>query len=307
MILVTGSLAYDYLMKFSGHFNDHLDQKNKNISVSFFAISNEKHFGGTAGNIAYSLSLLGVKPEIVSTAGNDFGDYIKHFEQCGIPAKNIKIVNEDITASAYVLTDLNNNQITTFYGGAMLRAEEKWPSSFHPDLVIIAPTQLEKMVYHVKKCQKEKISYIFDPGQSLPLWGKEGLLDAITKSKITIVNEFELSMIVKTLKMKNEEVLKLCSNFIVTLGEKGSFLIEKGKKTLIKVAQCGEVVDPTGCGDALRSGLLYGLEKGYSLEKACKFGSLVASYVISNKATQKHKFKMTELKKRFLDEFGENL
>jgi adenosine kinase len=299
MIAVTGSVAYDYIMTFEGVLKDHLLTDNTgNLSVSFFTPQLEKHFGGTAGNIAYNLSLIDEEVSLIGTLGKDYKDYFEHLESIAVKTKHLTTINDDITASAYILTDKEDNQITSFYGGAMLKANEKNISKVAPDFAIIAATEGETMKKHCQNCIDNNIPYVFDPGQSLPIWDKENLKKYIEASHITIVNEYELSLIANMLEIKNEEVKSLIKTLIVTLGENGSTIYENGKKTSIPVIKVDKAIDPTGCGDAYRAGLLYGLTHNISLEDACKMGAAIASFAVEKKGTQKHAFTKEDLEER---------
>lgn len=309
MITITGSLAYDYLMNFNGDLTKSLVKTNKNLSVSYFAKTLAKHYGGTAGNIAYSLALLGEKFHLVSTMGKDYPDYFAHFKKNGIETKNISIVKNDITASAYILTDNFNNQLTSFYGGAMLKSNEKKISEIKKKstLSIIAATELNTMIRHLDNSLKNKIPYILDLGQSMPLWTKEPLLKYVSASFITIVNEYELTLVAKVLGVTEKKVSSLCKNLIVTLGEHGSKIISGAKEINIPIYKIKKCIDPTGCGDAYRSGLLYGLANNLDLEKSCKIGAIISSFVIEKKGTQEHSFTKKDIEKRYKEAFKEKL
>jgi len=309
MIAVTGSIAYDYIMNFNGKFEDHIiKEKTDNINVSFFAESLEKHFGGTAGNIAYNLSLLGEEIFLISTIGNDFSDYFGQLDNLNISKEHLTIVEDDITASAYILTDNSSNQITSFYGGAMLKADEKEISSFaNIDYAIIAATELNTMLCHAEDCLTNNIPYVLDLGQSLPLWTKEPLMKYIKNCEITIVNDYELSMVAKILEVEKEEIKNLTKNLIVTLGEKGSVLFSEGEKQEIPVVKAKKVIDPTGCGDAYRAGIMYSLSKNLDLLDGCRLGSVISSFAVEYKGTQKHFFDKEELVKRFEETYKFNI
>jgi adenosine kinase len=307
MITITGSLAYDYLMKFNGTFKEHLIENKKNsLSVSFFAESLSKEFGGTAGNIAYSLGLLEIKPTLIGTLGKDHHDYFNHLTKNELSTKNITIIDNDISASAYILTDLKNNQITSFYGGAMLKADEtEIPDT--TDFAIIAPTEVNTMRKHAKYCTENNIKYIFDPGQSLPLWDKDALMKYIEKSYILILNEYETSLVIEKLKISKGNLIKMANIFIETLGAQGSCLHYDNNKITIPAIPVEEVIDPTGCGDAYRSGLLYGLSSGFNIKKCCQLGSILSSYPLRHKATQAHYFEFDEIEQKYKVFFKEKM
>ncbi len=300
-IITSGSLAYDRIMDFPGYFSDHiLPEKIHVINVSFTVNGVVEKFGGTAGNIAYGLSLLGERPIIVATIGRDFQRYFDWLRKNNIPRDNVRIIEGELTASAYITTDHADNQITGFNPGAM-----KHPSSFDFDgidpresIAIIAPGNLEDMVNYSLACQKRGISYIFDPGQSLPGWDARNLITCIAGSEIMVSNDYELELITTKTGLSKKELLGLTSNIITTMGELGSRVSGRDGEIEIPAIKPEKVVDPTGAGDAYRAGLIKGLVGGHDLEQSAKMGSVCASFAVECHGTQEYYFDTAEFERR---------
>lgn len=300
-IIVSGSIAYDRIMNFPGHFADHiLPEKIHLINVSFTVSSLVEKFGGTAGNIAYALSLLGEKPLILATVGHDYQAYFEWLAKNHLPTGHIKIIPEETTAGAYITTDLADNQITGFNPGAMKRESEFDFGTLKPaeSIAIIAPGNLNDMFDYSVACAEKGIPYIFDPGQSLPGWKPEDLLRCIGGSRLLISNDYELELILKKTGMKREKLLGLTGAVITTLGEAGSRLSTKEGDIAIPVVPAKKVVDPTGCGDAYRGALIYGLAHGRPLAEAALMGSVAASFCIEVYGPQDYHFTPEEFNAR---------
>jgi len=300
-IIVSGSLAYDRIMDFPGHFSDHiLPEKIHVLNVSFTVNGMKEKFGGTAGNIAYGLSLLGEKPAIVATIGRDYHAYFEWLVKNNMARDNIKVIEGEFTASAYITTDLADNQITGFNPGAM-----KHPSSFSfsnivPEncIAIVAPGNLEDMAKYSAKYQSLGIDYIFDPGQSLPMWDGQDLVRSIKGSRILISNDYELEMIIAKTGLDKQKLLQLTGAIITTLGELGSCIRSRDGETEIPAVKPRQVVDPTGAGDAYRAGLLKGLVQRKSVEQGARMGSVIASFAVECYGTQEYSFSMAEFEAR---------
>ncbi|MFP3867564.1 MAG: carbohydrate kinase family protein [Desulfobacteraceae bacterium] len=292
-IFISGSLAYDRIMDFPGKFADHiLPDKIHILNVCFMVNGLIEKFGGTAGNIAYNLALLGERPVILATAGHDCGRYEERLRRLKLPLVGIRAIPEEFTAGAYITTDQSDNQITGFNPGAM-----KYPSLFQFDgvnpskaLAIVAPGNLEDMLTYTSMYKERRLRYIFDPGQSLPQWSKEQLTEMITGSGLLISNDYELEMIVKTTGMEKAELLQYTGAIITTQGEKGSLVISQAGEEQVPAAKPAKVVDPTGAGDSYRAGLIKGLVLGYSLADAARLGATCASYAVEHHGTQEHHF-----------------
>jgi adenosine kinase len=306
-ILISGSLAYDRIMDFPGKFSDHiLADKIHILNVCFVVNGLTEKFGGTAGNIAYSLALLGEKPLILATAGNDFGQYEDWLRQHDLSLDGIRLIPEELTAGAYITTDMGDNQITGFNPGAM-----KYPSLYEVDhrqvpekLAIVAPGNVEDMVSYSLDYKKHKIPYIFDPGQQITSLSADQLTDVVSGSKLLIANDYELELVTEKTGLKKNELLERTEAIIVTLGENGSIIITAQDETKIGVAKPSKVLDPTGAGDAYRAGLIKGLVLEKELSEAASMGATCASYAIEHQGTQEHAFTLDEFWTRYRQNFG---
>ncbi|CCH47452.1 carbohydrate kinase family protein [Pseudodesulfovibrio piezophilus] len=306
-IYISGSLAFDRIMSFPDKFSNHiLPDKLHIINVSFLVDGLDEKFGGTGGNIAYNLALLGEKPILLSQVGKDFALYDSWLQQHGITVEGIRTVEQEFTASAYITTDQSDNQITGFNPGAM-----KYPSQYDfskidasEALGIISPGNMGDMVDHAKFYRDNGIPFIFDPGQQIPAFSGEQLAECFKGAEILITNDYELEMVLKATGMSKDEVLDSVAYLITTLGEKGATVNCQGEETSIASIPVDTVVDPTGAGDAFRSGLLKGLAMDKTVAEAAKLGSVCAAYAIEYKGTQEHSFTMDEFIKRYEDSFG---
>ncbi len=307
-ILVSGSLAYDRIMNFSGRFSDHImPDKIHMINVSFTVNGLKENFGGTAGNIAYSLSLLGEKPRIVATIGYDYHRYFEWFEECGLATDNIRVVDEEATASAYITTDLADNQITGFNPGAMKQQAGFDFSSLNPRecLAIVAPGNLQDMAEFTETHQKLGIYTIFDPGQSLPAWAGDDLANCIAQSNMLVSNDYELALIKDRTGKSTEELVEMAGTIITTKGEHGTEILTRLGAISIPVIPTPDLVDPTGAGDAFRGGLIKGLVEGAPLERAAMMGTVCSHYAIRKLGTQAHSFTPEEFQAKLVEHFGE--
>lgn len=307
-IYVSGSLAYDRIMTFQGNFRDHiLMDKLHMINVSFMVNSMDERRGGCAGNIAHSLALLGEKPVIVSSAGRDFDPYARALQKDGLPLEGIRIVEEDYTALCYITTDLDSNQITGFYAGAM-----QYPAIYEfphldaaIDMAIVSPGNVEDMRRLPAFYRKHGVPYIYDPGQQLPVLSAEDLRNAIEGSFACITNDYELNMICKATGMSEDELIGRTLWLVTTLGAKGCRVRgADGTDLTIKSVPVTKVQDPTGAGDAQRAGLLKGLALGLAMPEAAKFGAVSASYAIECMGTQEHEYTLEEFRDRYEKSFG---
>jgi adenosine kinase len=314
-ILVSGSLAYDRIMDFPGRFADHImPDKIHMLNVSFTVNGITEKFGGTAGNIAYALSLLGGKPRILATIGRDYHPYFQWLEQHGIPTEDIRIVAEEPTASAYITTDLADNQITEFNAGAM-----KYPSCFDFDklnpadfskinpaecIAIVAPGNLQDMAEYTRRHHELGIFSIFDPGQSLPMWQGQDLARCIGQSNMLISNDYELELIKQKTGLTVGQLVDMVDTIVTTKGEQGSEVITHGSSVRVPVIPTDNAVDPTGAGDAFRGGLLMGLVHGYPVERAAMLGTVCAHYVIQSHGTQEYHFTLDEFTAKLEGHFG---
>jgi adenosine kinase len=300
-IIVSGSLAYDRIMSFPGHFSDHiLPDKIHVLNVCFQVNGMKEKYGGTAGNIAYSLGLMGEKPIISATIGQDYSRYFAWLTQNGLSTDAVKIIGDEFTAGAYITTDLADNQITGFNPGAM-----QYPAGLNFDnlkaaetFVIVSPGNMEDMINYPVACRKKGIEYIFDPGQSLPVWNAKELLRAIEGCKILIVNDYELELVVSKTGRKKNDLLETVGTIITTMGESGSQISTKAGEIQISPAVARKVVDPTGAGDSYRGGLISGLVRGMDIEQSAKLGSVCASFAVECYGTQEYSFTPDEFAAR---------
>jgi adenosine kinase len=300
-IIVSGSLAYDRIMDFPGHFSDHiLPDKIHVLNVCFQVNGMREKFGGTAGNIAYALTLLGEKPMISATIGHDYHRYLAWLEKNGISTKTIKIIEEEFTASAYITTDLADNQITGFNPGAMKHSSCLDFDKLNPEdtIVIVSPGNLDDMVNYPRACKARGIDYIFDPGQSLPVLDAKDLLDALEGCRILISNDYELDLIMSKTGLNKEDLKKRAKAIIVTLGEQGSQVFLPDGEIRIPVVKPKKVDDPTGAGDAYRGGLISGMVRGMDIEQCARRGSVCASFAVEYYGTQEYRFSPEEFEER---------
>lgn len=307
-IYISGSMAYDKIMDFPGKFSDHiLPDKIHILNVCFTVNGMIEKFGGTAGNIAYSLSLLKTDPIILATIGKDYKRYYEWLKKNKISAEGIKIINEEFTAGAYITTDKSDNQITGFNPGSMKHPSEYRFDNVDPknSIALIAPGNLQDMAEYAKAYKNKNIRYICDPGQSLTAWGKNALTEWINGSMILISNDYELEMIMKITEINKKGLLKLAKMIITTFGEKGSLISTSEYDINVPSAKVSEVLDPTGAGDAYRAGLLKGIVMGKDIETSAKMGAVASTYAIEKYGTQEHCFTYEEFALRYRENFGE--
>jgi adenosine kinase len=308
-IVVTGSLAYDYIMNFPGKFSDHiLPDKVHMLTVSFLVDSMKRMRGGTAGNIAYNLALLGERPVVLSAAGQDFADYRAGMQKLGIDASGIKEVANEFTASCFINTDAVNNQIVAFYPGAVGHAKEVSLESLglsKGDWVIISPTDPESMLRHTTEAKKLGLKYIFDPGKQTPRLTREQILGGLDGCAALVGNDYEFGLMAKATGLTEDKLIALASLTVMTRGEEGSRLYEAGRAPVeIPTAKPVAVVDPTGAGDAYLAGLCFGLARGLPLPVAGRVAALAATYAIEHKGCQEHTYARPAFLARYREAFG---
>lgn len=300
-IIVSGSLAYDRIMDFPGYFAEHiLPEKIHVLNVAFMVNGIKEKFGGTAGNIAYALSLMGERPEISATIGHDYHRYLEWLTKNGLSTKQIKIIEEEFTAGAYITTDQADNQITGFNPGAMKFSSSLDFNRLNPQetLMIISPGNLGDMKNYPQECKARGIEYIFDPGQSIPMIEPQDLLQAIEGSRILITNDYELELIMSKTGTNKADLLKKAQAVIVTLGESGSRIFTPDREITISAVSPKKVEDPTGAGDSYRGGLLSGLVRGLTIERSARIGSVCASFAVECYGTQDYRFNNLEFDER---------
>ncbi len=307
-IYISGSIAYDRIMDFPGKFSDHiLPDKIHILNVCFTVNGMREKFGGTAGNIAYSLSLLKETPIILATIGKDYENYFNWLKKNQISLEGIRIIDDEFTAGAYITTDKADNQITGFNPGSMKYPSEYKFENIDPgtSIALIAPGNLQDMIECANVYKSKGISYICDPGQSLTAWDGNKLKNWIDGSMLLISNDYELEMILKMIGMDKKGLLGLTKTIITTLGEKGSLISNSESDVSIPAAKVLNISDPTGAGDAYRAGLLKGLVMGRDYETAARIGAVAATYAIEHYGTQEHYFTYEAFVDRYRDNFGE--
>ena len=302
-IVVTGSLAFDQIMNMPGRFADHiLPDKLHILNVSFLVDTLRRERGGTAGNIAYTLALLGNKPRVVAASGEDGKEYIDALEELGIDVSGVRVLGGETTALGTVMTDSDDNQIWAFYGGAMMRSGELELSVTKSDLVMIAPNDPKAVMKYVRECIDKRVGFVFDPAFQIPHYSKTDLKLAIENAEIVIGNDYEIELIrnvlgIKYYVLRDEQVL------VTTLGKKGSMIRQGKMEYKIKAVKVENPVDPTGAGDAYRAGFLAGYVQGKDLQICGQMGSVAAAYTVEKYGTQTHQFTLKEFEMRYKDEF----
>jgi adenosine kinase len=308
-LIVTGSIAYDYLMSFPGRFADHfIEGKLDKISVSFLVDEMNKQQGGCAANIAYSLALLEEKPLLVGAVGKDFGPYRDMLESVGVDTSSTVEFKDLFTASFFANTDETCNQICSFYTGAMQHARDISLKSIRLQdqaLAIISPNDPDAMRQYADECRELCIPFIYDPSQQIARLSGYDLRAGIKGSKVLIVNEYELEMFIKKTGIPESSLLNEAETVIVTLAEKGAEIRTQETTIAIPPGNPVQISDPTGVGDAFRSGLMKGMINGLSWETAGRMGTLAASYVIETEGPQSHKYDLKAFVERYKKAFGE--
>lgn len=302
-ILVTGSIAYDYLMRFPGRFKeaivmDALDQ----VSLSFLVDEMSKHNGGVAANIAYNMALLGSHPKLFGTAGRDFDGYRNDLHTVGVDTSTVVILPDVFTASFFANTDIDNNQIATFYAGAMGRAGEYGIFDVvetAPELVVISPNAPEAMNRYVAECVEHDIPYLYDPSQQTPRTDGQTLQHGIMNARYVAVNDYEWKLIQQKTQLTLEEVRDAGITLIVTHGKNGSTIHTPGHSYRIPIMDDVPTKDPTGSGDAFRAGVLRGIELGWTWEVIGRTGALTATYAVESVGTQNHSFDIKDFVERY--------
>ncbi len=307
--LICGSMAYDTIMVFDGHFKDHiLPDKVHMLNVSFLVPGMRRNLGGCAGNIAYNLKLLGGKGAPMATVGHDFAPYRVKLEKDGIEQKYLRTIHDEFTAQAFITTDLNDNQITAFHPGAMNHAHvQQVPTDGSVTLGLISPDGRDGMIQHAAQFAAANIPFIFDPGQGLPMFGGEELLSFVDQASWVTVNEYEGQLLSDRTGLSHEELAKRVDALIVTHGAQGSVIFTNAQQLHIPAAKPVAVNDPTGCGDAYRAGLIYGLMNKLGWEVTGRIASLCGAIKIAAHGPQNHQFTRAEFAAQYHAAFGQTL
>lgn len=307
-IIVTGSIAYDYIMVFPGHFKDHiLPDKMHILSVSFLVDSLKRLRGGTAPNISYNLALLGERPTIAGTVGEDFAEYRAWLDAQGVDTSGIKEISGDFTASCFINTDLKDNQITAFYVGAMAHASTismRDEANRSADLVVIAPNDPKAMAQYAAECTELGIPYLYDPSMQAPRMTAEELEAGFQGARILTGNDYEFGMMAEKLGISEAQLRRRVPITVMTKGEAGALITVEGEEFEIPVATPREVVDPTGAGDAFRAGFVKGLARGFSWPVVGRMAALSAVYAIEHAGSQQHSYTIAEFVERYRENFG---
>jgi adenosine kinase len=305
-LIVTGSIAYDYLMSFPGSFVEHfLPDHLSRVSLSFLVDSMDKRRGGCAPNIAYTLALLGERPVLMATAGQDFSDYRQWLEASGVDTSLVKEVAGKFTASFFCSTDQHNNQIASFYTGAMANAGElSFRSAGRCDLAIVSPNDPQAMIQYAEECRVLGIRCIFDPGQQCARMSGDELRAGLTGASVLIANDYEYELIQQKTGMNQADLLATCETLVVTRGEHGSRVITRDTTIDVAAVTPTRIVDPTGVGDSYRSGMMKGLALGADWQTSARMGSVSAAYALEHMGGQSHAFTWAEFQARYEREFG---
>ncbi len=304
--LICGSLAYDTIMVFPDHFKNHiLPDKVHILNVSFLVPRMRREFGGCAGNIAYNLKLLGGDPIPMATVGGDFGPYRAWFEEQGIPLRHVKVIDDLFTPQAFITTDHDNNQITAFHPGAMMRSHENHVRDVAGvSIGIVSPDGREGMLQNAREFAEAGIPFIFDPGQAMPLFDGAKLRQFIEQADYVTVNDYESNLLAERTGWDEKTIAGKVKAYIATRGPKGACIYADGKSFNIPPAHERRVTDPTGCGDAFRAGLIFGLQKGYDWETIGRMGNLMGALKVEHPGTQNQRFDYSEFAEQFKQQFG---
>ncbi|MFL6578185.1 MAG: carbohydrate kinase family protein [Povalibacter sp.] len=307
--LICGSVAFDTIMVFQDRFKNHiLPDKIHMLNVSFLVPQMRREYGGCAGNIAYNLKLLGDVGVPMATVGRDFGLYSDWLTRNGVPTEHIRVIETEHTAQGFVTTDLDDNQIWAFHPGAMQQSHLNHVNdASNVGIGIVAPDGREGMIQHAAQFAAAGIPFIFDPGQGLPMFSGDELRAFIAQATWVAVNDYEWQLVQEKTRLSAAEIAAQVQALIVTRGADGSVIYAKGREIAIPVAKPDAVVDPTGCGDAYRAGLLHGLLHGLDWETTGRIASLMGSIKIAARGTQNHSFDASEFERRYQASFGRPL
>ena len=305
-LIVTGSIAFDYLMQFPGKFTEHiLAEHLQRVSLSFLVDSMDKRRGGCAPNIAYTLALLGERPYLFATAGQDFREYDEWLQAAGVDTSHVHHVPDKFTASFFCSTDTENNQIASFYIGAMANASELSLRTIQqPGLVVISPNDPAAMVQYAEECRAMDVPFIFDPGQQCARLSRDELRDGISGARLVICNDYEFELIRQKTGMGEADVLQQASALVITRGEDGCSVYESPSRVDIAAMTPHRIVDPTGVGDAFRGGLMKGMALGKSFKESAQLGTVAATYALEHLGGQSHAYTIKEFTDRYAEHFG---
>lgn len=304
--LICGSLAYDTIMVFEDRFKNHiLPEKIHILNVAFLVQEMRREFGGTAGNIAYNLQLLDGKPLIMATVGDDFTSYADWMKSNNLNPAHVRTITGNFTSQAFITTDLDDNQITAFHPGAMNHSHANSVNDAKDvSLAIIAPDGRNGMFQHARECFEAGIPYLFDPGQGLPMFNGEELLHFIEMADFLAVNDYEAQLLQDKTGLNLEALAKKVKALVVTLGANGSVIHADGQRIEIPCVEATEIIDPTGCGDAYRAGLLFGIVHGWDWLMTGRLASVMGSIKIASRGGQNHQAGCREIEQRYAAAYG---
>lgn len=307
--LICGSMAYDTIMVFKDQFKKHiLPEQIHMLNVAFLVPEMRREYGGCAGNIAYNMKMLGGQPLIMATVGDDFAHYATRLENLGLQADHIRHVPGTFTGQAFITTDLDDNQITAFHPGAMGHSHlNKVAMAKEVSLGIVSPDGRDGMIQHAQEFADADIPFVFDPGQGMPMFSGEELLNFVEQATYVTVNDYEAKMLQDKTGKTLKELAQLVKALIVTLGGDGSLIYADGKQITIPTPKPKAIVDPTGCGDAYRSGLLFGIQQGWDWETTGRLASLMGSLKITSRGGQNHSYTRSELMDLYEQSFGSSI
>ncbi|MEE8254280.1 MAG: carbohydrate kinase family protein [Nitrosomonadaceae bacterium] len=307
--LICGSIVYDTIMVFHDYFKNHiLPEKIHILNVAFLVPDMRREFGGCAGNIAYNLQMIGGTPLIMAAVGDDYQSYAHRLEKLNLAQTHIRHVGDTFTAQAFITTDLADNQITAFHPGAMNFSHQNHVADAKDvELGIVAPDGREGMVQHAREFYESGIPFLFDPGQGLPMFNGEELLDFIKKANYITVNDYEGQLLQERTGCTLEVLAKHVNGLVVTKGSQGSVIYSDGKQIEIPCVKSDVQVDPTGCGDAYRAGLLYGIANKMDWQTTGQLGSLMGALKIAQSGGQNHSFSSDEIGQRYFEVFGSRI
>ncbi len=304
--LICGSLAFDKIMQYNGRFGETLlaDQLHK-VNVSFLVPTLRTEYGGCSANIAYNLNMLGGDALMMGTIGQDGGEYLERFETLGLATRGIRKIAHSYTAQCFVTADLDNNQINAFHPGAMQFSHENNVADQGAlRIAIIAPDGRDGMIKHARDCFELKVPFMFDPGQQLPMFNGEELITFINQASYVAANDYEFEMLMTRTGLTLPDIAGRLEALIITRGEKGSEIYVKGERHQIPCVEADQIVDPTGCGDAYRAGLLFGIVNGYDWPTTGRLASLMGAIKIAHQGGQNHALTAGQIAERFEVEFG---
>jgi adenosine kinase len=307
--LICGSLAYDTIMVFKDRFKNHiLPEQIHILNVAFLVPDMRREYGGCAGNIAYNLKLLGDEPVIMATVGDDASLYMQRLDHLGLDSRHVKHIAGSYTAQAFITTDLDDNQITAFHPGAMTQSHaNQIREAENISLGIISPDGRDGMIDHARQFHEAGIPFVFDPGQGLPMFSGPELLHFLQLADWCTVNDYEARMLADRTGRTLDELAREVQALIVTYGGNGSEILVDGQRLSIPSVAAEQILDPTGCGDAYRAGLLYGMARGWNWQKTGRLASLMGSIKIGHRGGQNHKLTRDDIAERYRQAFGETL